>query len=338
MSFELISVIKWGLLAALASLMISANNKNLLGSLSQNPSPIYTPDYYPNGTFLQLPLGTMRYWLFGNPEGERVVLVHGISIPSPIYTKLAQELADQGHHVLVYDLWGRGYSDAPATDYNEALYTNQLANLLQKVGWDKANIVGLSLGGGIVTSFTSYYPEMVKRLVLLAPAGLMEPEDVPLYGKIARLPIVRNIIIHPYFRPVALAAVEKFTRDARTSSTTSGQASDISVTVGNIAVYQFSNHPGFFRAFLGSVVDYPLAGLNERYAKVGTQSERPVLLVWGDKDITVYYSNAKTLVSLVPHAKLITLEGKAHDIVLTDWKRIATDVVDFIANTKPYIQ
>jgi hypothetical protein len=34
----------------------------------------------------------MRYWLFGNPDGERVVLVHGISIPCPIYTKLAQEL------------------------------------------------------------------------------------------------------------------------------------------------------------------------------------------------------------------------------------------------------
>jgi hypothetical protein len=28
--------------------------------------------------------------------------------------------ADQGHLVLVYDLWGRGYSDVPDTYYDEA--------------------------------------------------------------------------------------------------------------------------------------------------------------------------------------------------------------------------
>jgi pimeloyl-ACP methyl ester carboxylesterase len=160
-----------------------------------------------------------------------------------------------------------------------------LANLLQKVGWEKANVVGLSLGGGIVTSFTAFYPEMVKRLVLLAPAGLMGPDDVPLYGKIAKLPIIRNIIVHPYFKPVAQAAIEKFARDAKTTSISSGQENDITVTVGNIAVYQFKHHPGIFRAFLGTVVNYPLGGLNKRYEQVGTQPERPVLLVWGDKDI-----------------------------------------------------
>jgi hypothetical protein len=101
MSFKLISVIKWGLLATLVSFLISANKKDHLGSLSQDPSPLYTPDYYPNGTYLQLPLGTMRYWLFGNPDGERVVLVHGISIPCPIYTKLAQELVISKIHSLL---------------------------------------------------------------------------------------------------------------------------------------------------------------------------------------------------------------------------------------------
>jgi pimeloyl-ACP methyl ester carboxylesterase len=50
---------------------------------------------------------------------------------------------------LVYDLLGRGYSQAPPTSYNEALYTSQLAMLLQKVGWDSTDVIGVSLGGKI---------------------------------------------------------------------------------------------------------------------------------------------------------------------------------------------
>lgn len=49
--------------------------------------------------------------------------------------------------MLVYDLFGRGYSDAPAGLYDESLYTTQIALLLQKVGWDKTDVVGVSLGG-----------------------------------------------------------------------------------------------------------------------------------------------------------------------------------------------
>lgn len=49
--------------------------------------------------------------------------------------------------MLVFDLWGRGYSDAPPGYYDESMYTTQLVLLLQKVGWQRANVVGVSLGG-----------------------------------------------------------------------------------------------------------------------------------------------------------------------------------------------
>lgn len=49
----------------------------------------------------------------------------------------------------MFDLWGRGYSQAPYAIYDEALYTTQLAMLLQKVGWDVADVIGVSLGGKV---------------------------------------------------------------------------------------------------------------------------------------------------------------------------------------------
>lgn len=76
---------------------------------------------------------------------------------------------------LFPDLYGRGYSDAPISSYNTNLYTTQLAFLMQYLKWEKANIVGLSMGGAIAASFTSQFPHLVDEGVgLIASAGLME--------------------------------------------------------------------------------------------------------------------------------------------------------------------
>lgn len=43
-----------------------------------------------------------RYWLFGPETGRKVVLIHGLSVPSLIWKHIAPELAKKGMRVLVY--------------------------------------------------------------------------------------------------------------------------------------------------------------------------------------------------------------------------------------------
>ena len=51
----------------------------------------------------------------------------------------------------------------------------ELAFLMQYLKWEKANIVGLSMGGAIAASFTSQFTYLVDEGVgLIASAGLME--------------------------------------------------------------------------------------------------------------------------------------------------------------------
>lgn len=77
--------------------------------------------------------------------------------------------------IVASDLYGRGYSDAPQTTYCTSLYTTQLALLMQYLKWDKANIVGVSMGGGIAAAFTAHFPHLVDEGVgLIASAGLIE--------------------------------------------------------------------------------------------------------------------------------------------------------------------
>jgi pimeloyl-ACP methyl ester carboxylesterase len=105
----------------------------------------------------------------------QVILIHGLSVPSLIYHRLVPFLTSANHRVLLYDLYGRGYSDAPQTTYDAPLYAIQLALLMQHVRWDSARLVGLSMGGSIVAYFTSTFPWLVEnKVALLASTGLVE--------------------------------------------------------------------------------------------------------------------------------------------------------------------
>lgn len=93
---------------------------------------------------------------------DKIVLVHGLSIPSIVWKDVAPQMASKGFRVLLFggvlslltpryhcdivlDLYGRGYSDAPQTTYDVSLYATQLALLMQHIRWDQAYIVGISM-------------------------------------------------------------------------------------------------------------------------------------------------------------------------------------------------
>lgn len=62
---------------------------------------------------------------------------------------MKRALVDEGFHVITYDNYGNGWSDAPDAIYNHALYVSQLAELLLALNISRPiHLVGQSLGGG----------------------------------------------------------------------------------------------------------------------------------------------------------------------------------------------
>ena len=121
----------------------------------------------------------------GPETGRLVLFVHGISTPSLALYRLADSLVtNHSCRVLLVDLWGRGYSDAP-TDLpcDARLYTTQLLLALTSspIPWTGSStgagagfdVVGYSLGGGIAANFAAHFPRLVRSLILLTPAGLI---------------------------------------------------------------------------------------------------------------------------------------------------------------------
>jgi pimeloyl-ACP methyl ester carboxylesterase len=113
--------------------------------------------------FAPVPGGELYYETAGN--GAAVVLIHGGGMDrrmwDPQFTRLARDF-----RVVRYDVHGFGKSPMPERGYSNC---DDLAALLTHLDIDRADIVGLSLGGRIAIDFALAHPQRVHRLVPVAP-------------------------------------------------------------------------------------------------------------------------------------------------------------------------
>ena len=144
----------------------------------------YPPDALPGGRDVQTPYGSIHVFEWGPEDGEKVLLIHGIGTPCVAFSNMAEELVRQGYRVMLFDLFGRGYSDAPVdVPYDIRLYATQIllvlaSSALSWTGNDSFHLIGYSLGGGVAVSFTRYFASMVRSLTLVAGGGLIRRSHV----------------------------------------------------------------------------------------------------------------------------------------------------------------
>lgn len=173
-----------------------------------------------DGKFATLPSGQTHYRWSGGVRGPVIVAVHGLTTPSMIWTALIPALTALGFRVLSYDLYGRGYSDAPRGRQTLAFFTRQLDELLADQGVvDEITLMGYSMGGSIVTAFAAEHPHRVARVFLIASAGMEMNETmlevfcrkVPLLGDWAHSVIVaRQMQKSLMSKPDPIAKIQKF--------------------------------------------------------------------------------------------------------------------------------
>ncbi|MCF6194890.1 MAG: alpha/beta hydrolase, partial [Kangiellaceae bacterium] len=139
------------------------------------------------GTFIETPNGFVHYQLEGPENADLVVLVHGFSVPGYLWEPTYQFLLEQGFRVLRFDLFGRGLSDRPDVRYGLDFFSDQINDLLIALDINRPiQLLGLSMGGPVVTRFTHQHPEKVNTLILQDPLvnrldeKLIYPLGIPL--------------------------------------------------------------------------------------------------------------------------------------------------------------
>lgn len=271
------------------------------------------------GSFIDLPSGNTHYKCEGT-GGEWVVLVHGYATPLFIYDKIAAGLLENGYRVLRYDLLGRGLSQRVKAKYNPALFVTQLEELVNAViGEEKFCLFGTSMGGIITTSYIAKHPDRVKKLVLLAPAGMLF--DVPFYMKLAKIKGIGELL----FKTIAGRILIK---NCAAEIIYSG--SEVQTAYREKFAY-CAQYKGMFKATLSSLrhtlLDFPLSAKGYEGTR---ESGVPVLTVWGTIDKTMPYYQAERMQKILPNMELVSYEGSGHIFLYDEGERTLVTVLPFL--------
>ena len=115
--------------------------------------------------------GTLTALRSGNPDGPRLLALHGWLDNAASFIPLQAELGD--FDLVALDLPGHGASAhrLPGYDYVFVDWIHDVLDVLDALGWQQANLLGHSMGGAIASMVAAAAPERVQRLALIEALG-----------------------------------------------------------------------------------------------------------------------------------------------------------------------
>lgn len=108
-------------------------------------------------------------------EGPSVILVHGVGARGQVWDKVVERLAPH-FRCISYDLRGHGGSEGADQPFGLDEFVADLEALRDRLGIDKAHVIGHSLGGMIAPAYAHSHPERVTSLGLISTAAFRSAE------------------------------------------------------------------------------------------------------------------------------------------------------------------
>ncbi|MCX8225028.1 MAG: alpha/beta hydrolase [Sulfitobacter sp.] len=294
------------LVAVIVTPVLIERNRSSMNDATRGGAP---------GQFVELSQGVTHFAWFGPHTGPVAVCIHGLTTPSFVWRGVTRGLALMGYRTLVYDLYGRGYSDRPSGIQDQQFFLKQLEELLESEGvTGSITLFGYSMGGAIATCFAAVAPERVDRLVLLAPAGMGLTSN-KLFDFIAKAPLVGDWLM--------LALFPSFFRKGIKAE--SKQASSVP------QVYEQQAEQLDFKRYVPAVLASRRGILTDvlRDEHRGIQAAQiPVLAIWGQEDSVIPPSAIGTLAEWNRTAEHEVIPDAGHGLPYTH----ANQVIELIRN------
>ena len=117
----------------------------------------------------------LEYELHG--QGDPVLLIHGAFISDALSPVAREPALTERYRTIWYRRRGYGGSDPVSPPFSIAQQAGDAQALLERLGVERAHVVGHSGGGVIATELALQAPQLVRSLVVLEPA-IMPPAIV----------------------------------------------------------------------------------------------------------------------------------------------------------------
>ncbi|WP_419912104.1 alpha/beta fold hydrolase [Hoeflea sp.] len=271
-----------------------------------------------SGETLPLEPGELYFTRRGPADGPVVVMIHGFGTPHMVFEQNADALAAAGFHVVLFDHFGRGWSDRPPARYDADFYDRELSGLLDALALkEPLALVGYSMGGVIAAEFAERHPERLTALVLFAPAGLaLEPFLGKILGRLLRIRLLGDWLWRLRARALLLGDPQ-FTKPP--SDPTRCLQGDDTIQM---------RYRGYFPALLQTWRHLPM---EDRDAVFGSASKKvPMLAFFGDRDQTIGIESEARLRRVAPHARVEMIEGGTHGLLYEMHDTVNPLMIDFL--------
>ena len=278
------------------------------------------------GAWVSLKEGNLYYrWHYPDEKvsnNETVVLVHGFSTPHFVWDGMKGFLLDAGYSVLVFDHYGRGYSERPRIKYTRDVFVQSLKELLdsQKIS-ESVHLVGYSMGGPVVGHFTSEFPDMVESISLIAPAGFMAENPTKDWW------IMKSLVGEWFLNVFGSRLVFQGNEEKSEPSREDPLALSKKEFIKKVEIQM--QYKGFINALLSTARNFNFFSTQEMFCDVGNLN-KPILTIWGTEDEVVPFMGRKELTNYIPQSELLILEGGKHDITYAEPSMVGAAIRDFL--------
>jgi len=240
-------------------------------------------------------------------QGQPLLLIMGIGASMEMWAPFEDVMNPRGFQTISFDLPGAGATEPTVPPKRMAGLARIAVGVLDALGHDTADVLGVSFGGAVAQEMAHVAPERVRRLILAATA--------PGVGGMPGSPRILIHMITP-FRYWSKSYARRI----------AGKL------YGGAARNVPADQPMFAQRFMRppSIYGY----LTQMFAISGWSSmlwlhrlRQKILILAGDDDPIIPLFNGKLMAAIAPNARLHVVRGGGHLFLLDETENV-TDIVD----------
>jgi len=242
----------------------------------------------------------VHYQQVGEANAPPMILIHGFAASNLVWSKVFLEFAAAGFKVIAPDLPGYGYSGKPRhLDYTIASQAKMFVSFMERMGIDRAVLVGSSYGAAIAATIALDHPTLVEKLVLVGAVTNNKPTRY-LLMRLFSSPIIGDIL-----SPLVVGSRRLLRlRMKRVYDKHSWVLDERRVDARHLPLQTRGAH----RAIIRTVRRWDA----QRVSRDANLLTQPTLLIWGDTDREVPLRDGERLHQEIPHSRLVVFRECGH--------------------------
>ncbi|MDG2396447.1 MAG: alpha/beta hydrolase [Flavobacteriaceae bacterium] len=229
-------------------------------------------------------------------EGFPILLIHGTGSSLHTWDEWTKKLKNK-NRVIRSDLPGYGLTGFDSKkNYSLDYYKLFIEKFIDHLNLEKLYLAGNSLGGSISWYYSSFNQNKVEKLILVSPGGFPQDKGLPFVFKIARTPIINQIL--KFFTPrrfIEMNLKEVYHDDKKISEPLIDRYYELILREGNREAF-------INRAFIER------QDFTNRLKLINCST----LIIWGKQDNWIPYTDALKFEKKIPDNKLIIMDKTGH--------------------------